>query len=220
MFEHGSTEETGREGAPPATLPGAAACPAAAGAAPDCPATACAATACPDWDSLFRRYGRLVYSVPRRFGLRPEDCEDVYQATWLTAVTRTSPPAECEDGVFVRWLAAIAAWETRNLLRRRRVPLSEPDVLESVPDDTGKIPDRLQQVMEELRILDAALASLPERDRSLLRALFLTEETLSYDEIAQRMGVAIGSVGPLRLRAIERLRAQLEARGYPVPEDR
>ena len=168
----------------------------------------------PDWEALHRRYGRLVYAVPRRFGLQPEDCDDVYQATWLTAVTRDDPPGAEPADVFVRWLAAIAAWETRNLLRRRRLPVRDHDALQSMEDGNAALPGRLQEAAEEQRVLEEALAALPERDRNLVRDLFLCEQPLTYAEIAARLGLAVGSVGPARLRAIERLRAELERRGF------
>lgn len=175
---------------------------------------AAAAAAPPDWDSLHRRFGRVVYAVPRRFGLSAPDCDDVYQSTWLTAVSRPSPPGDRGDGVMVRWLAAIAAWETRNLLRRRKMPVREPGLLESVEADPEAMPERLELLVEQHRIVEESLAALPERDRALLRELFLADEPLSYEELAARFGLAVGSVGPLRLRAIERLRTELSRRGF------
>ena len=168
----------------------------------------------PDWDLLLRRFGRLVYSVPRRFGLRAEDCDDVFQATWLVAVSRTHPPLDGGDGVMVRWLAAIAAWETRNLMRRRKIPVRDRALLEAVESDPENLPERLQQMVEEHRVLEEALEALPPRDRDLLRDLFLSDEPLSYQEVAERLGVAVGSIGPLRLRAIEKLREELSRRGF------
>lgn len=167
-----------------------------------------------DWELLHRRFGGVVYSVPRRFGLSAEDCDDVYQATWLTAVSRSTAPTADGDAAVVRWLAAIAAWETRNLLRRRRMVVSEPELLEGIAADSQDIPERLALLVEQHRLVEAALAALPARDREILRDLFLSDEPLSYEEVARRLDLAIGSVGPLRLRAIERLRTELTRRGF------
>ena len=130
----------------------------------------------------------------------------MFQATWLVAVSRTHPPLGAGDDVMVRWLAAIAAWETRNLLRRRKMPVSDRALLEAVESDPDNLPERLQQMVEQHRVLEEALDALPPRDREILRDLFLSDEPLSYQDVAERLGVAVGSVGPLRLRAIERLR--------------
>ena len=167
-----------------------------------------------DWPLLLERYGRLVYSVPRRFGLPPEDCDDVYQATWLTVVSRADPPLDEAGGVTVRWLASIAAWETRNLLRRRRMPVGERALLEAVETDPEALPERIEELVEQHVLVEEALASLPLRDRQIVTELFLADEPRSYAEIAGRLGVAVGSVGPMRLRAIERLRTELLDRGF------
>src|SRR5687768_7375866 len=36
------------------------------------------------WDELVHRYGRLVYSIPRRYGLSEADADDVFAAVWAT----------------------------------------------------------------------------------------------------------------------------------------
>ena len=67
------------------------------------------------WVDAVQRYSRLVLSVPRRFGLRGPDAEDVLQNTWQIALDkREEPPPEEE---FVRWIVSIAFWTTRGFLR-------------------------------------------------------------------------------------------------------
>jgi hypothetical protein len=34
------------------------------------------------WEALFHRYKRFVYSFPARWGLNPEDSDEVFQAVW------------------------------------------------------------------------------------------------------------------------------------------
>jgi DNA-directed RNA polymerase specialized sigma24 family protein len=53
---------------------------------------------------------------------------------------------------------------------------------------------------------------LPGRDQALLQ-LVLAEPKLGYDEIAQALGMPIGSIGPTRARALERLRRELDTEG-------
>jgi RNA polymerase sigma-70 factor (ECF subfamily) len=62
-----------------------------------------------------------------------------------------------------------------------------------------------------------ALDSLPE---PLKRVLVLSEIVgLSYDEIAQVLGVKAGTVGSRRHRAVAQLRSALESRGVNWNED-
>ena len=54
--------------------------------------------------------------------------------------------------------------------------------------------------------LHRALALLDERSRALLTLLFLQDETPSYSDIAQRLQMPEGSIGPTRARCLQRLR--------------
>lgn len=163
------------------------------------------------WAAVLERYARLIHSIPLRFGLSREDAEDVFQSTVLTAMRRERVPPS-EDRI-VRWLASIASWETRNLLRKRTPEPLAPDEVQGLTED-AEPPRALLEEAEELQALADALATLKPRERRLLEALFLEPEPLSYQEVAARIGVAVGSVGELRRRAIDRLRAELVKRGF------
>jgi DNA-directed RNA polymerase specialized sigma24 family protein len=52
--------------------------------------------------------------------------------------------------------------------------------------------------------VEQALDRLPPRYRALLR-LLSCDLGLSYSEVADRMGLPIGSIGPMRMRAIRML---------------
>jgi DNA-directed RNA polymerase specialized sigma24 family protein len=54
--------------------------------------------------------------------------------------------------------------------------------------------------------LRAALDGLPERARRLLEMLVDRPEC-SYDELSATLGIPIGSIGPIRGRSLQRLRA-------------
>jgi RNA polymerase sigma factor (sigma-70 family) len=164
-----------------------------------------------DWDAVVRRYARLVYSIPLRFGLRRQDADDVFQATFLTAVRRSAAPPPPER--LVAWLASIACWETRNLLRRRVPEPREPKEVARLRETGEAAPEVLEEA-EDLQALAESLEALPRRDREILRALFLCENPASYQSLAARLGVAVGSIGTLRQRAFARLRAELLRRGF------
>jgi RNA polymerase sigma factor (sigma-70 family) len=163
------------------------------------------------WEAAIVRYARLIHSIPLRFGLSRDDAEDVFQSTILTAMRRERVPPS-EDRI-VRWLASIASWETRNVLRKRSPEPFEPAIVEALRGG-GDVPRPLLDEAEDLQALADALAALKPRERRLLEALFLAEEPLSYQEVAAAIGVAVGSVGELRRRAIDRLRAELLRRGF------
>jgi RNA polymerase sigma factor (sigma-70 family) len=72
---------------------------------------------------------------------------------------------------------------------------------------TAQAPDPCDVVTrrDERTRLHQAIEQLPPRPRSVLQAL-LTHEGQGYAEIADQLGVPVGSLGPTRNRALARLR--------------
>jgi RNA polymerase sigma-70 factor (ECF subfamily) len=95
-----------------------------------------------------------------------------------------------------------------NRLKRRSV---SPFSREAVDFDTraSSGPSVEQQVMarQELRLLETAIADLPEGCRAVL--LLRKVEMLSHREIAQRLGIAVSTVEKQHARALRLLRAAL-----------
>ncbi|HTR98023.1 MAG TPA: hypothetical protein VMH61_08980, partial [Candidatus Acidoferrales bacterium] len=50
---------------------------------------------------------------------------------------------------------------------------------------------------------------LPERCQRLLRALYYEDPPPAYADLARRLGVPVGSLGPTRARCMEKLRERL-----------
>ena len=59
------------------------------------------------------------------------------------------------------------------------------------------------------REVRAAAAELSGRPALLVDALF-TQPRVNYTEIARRLGMPVGSIGPTRSRALSRLRHKLQ----------
>jgi DNA-directed RNA polymerase specialized sigma24 family protein len=83
------------------------------------------------------------------------------------------------------------------------------------PDDmpplTGAAPpDMMVAALEEEQRVRVALAQLAERCRKLLSLLYFTVPTPDYDEIAKKMRMPRGSLGPTRARCLDKLRAHIE----------
>jgi RNA polymerase sigma factor (sigma-70 family) len=93
---------------------------------------------------------------------------------------------------------------------RRLVPSADLDRRER-PDDTAGGPEGDLLEGERHEALLAALAELPERQRGLL-LLLIEDPPLPYEEIARRLGMPIGSIGPTRARALTRIRAHQAVR--------
>jgi DNA-directed RNA polymerase specialized sigma24 family protein len=80
-------------------------------------------------------------------------------------------------------------------------PFAEAGLVADAP-----LPDEELLRAERREALLAGLAELPPRMRELLLLLLHDDPPLSYAQITERTGMPIGSIGPTRARALERLR--------------
>ena len=169
------------------------------------------------WSTLVRRYQRLVYTVPRRAGLGDDACADVFQACFARLFEHLD---RIEDASRVRaWLVTTAKRESLRMLelQRRVVDLAPADDEEGDDDplariaDPGPLPDQLLGDLQQHDRLRRALDALDPRTRGFLELLFLQDEPLPYSELAARLGIAEGSIGPTRARCLAKLRAAMDA---------
>jgi RNA polymerase sigma factor (sigma-70 family) len=160
------------------------------------------------WRRLVERYKTSIYSVPRRFGLGPEDAAEVFQAVCL-ALYRGLPRLKAAKGL-TQWVLVTAHRQSRDLARKRRREV--PDVDQERAGrlaDPSLSPDLLAEETERRVRLRVALETLPPRCANLLQWLYLDQPPLSYKEVAARWGVPEGTVGPTRARCLEKLRQAL-----------
>jgi RNA polymerase sigma factor (sigma-70 family) len=160
------------------------------------------------WQRLLERYERLVFSVPRRYGLSREDAADITQLTFT--ILFQSIDTLSEDSTLGAWLTTVARRHTwRRLNRKHREEAgwsdrSNQNILMSMNTGTGDI-----ERWELTEWLDHGLSLLGKPCQDLLSALYLDPKQPSYAEVAARLGMAVGSVGPTRIRCLKRLRQVL-----------
>ncbi len=173
------------------------------------------------WNTLVRRFQRLIYTVPRRAGLSEAQAADVFQATFTRLHEHLH---RIDDLSRVRaWLVTTARRETLRLLNEnaRQVDLAPVagrgntdndadlgDPLDRLPADSPLQEDALSALQQHHR-LRQAVDRLDPRSRQFVELLFLQEEPMPYAEIALRLGMAEGSIGPTRARCLAKLRELL-----------
>ena len=153
------------------------------------------------WSRLVERFDRGLRNIARCYRLPAADVDEVIQATWLQLL---------ENIQRIREPAAVGAWLTtatrRNALRRRQMHVRE--LLSGDPElgerADAEEPDARLLVSERDAALADALRALPDRHRRLLLVL-LTQPTLDYREIGALLSMPVGSIGPIRARALARL---------------
>ena len=160
------------------------------------------------WRELVRRYGAIPTSAARRAGLTRDEAEDLSQRVWLRLVESGS---QIQDGDRLPgWLATAARRECLAVRRQRQAAEPLPELLDLVlADGQPDVADRVV-ARAEADALYKAVAQLAGRERRVVQALLLTPP-LTYREIAVALDIPVGSVGPMRLRALARLRTALAA---------
>jgi RNA polymerase sigma factor (sigma-70 family) len=151
---------------------------------------------------LVARFERPLRSIVRSYRLSGWDADDVIQSTWMQFL---------EHGAGLREPAAISGW-LATTARRYCLRMLQSNVRELLLEDPttsdGGYDGRLDADLlaaERRAALDASLARLTGRQRDLI-TLLLDEPELSYEEVGQRLGLPIGSIGPTRARSLSRLR--------------
>jgi RNA polymerase sigma factor (sigma-70 family) len=153
------------------------------------------------WDQIVRRYAALVWSLCRYYGLSEGDIDDVGAYVWLRLVERLSELRE--PAALPGWIATTTQRECMQMLRMRTrvVPIEH----EQLPAAADPPPDDLLLNQERHIALRSAFAELPERCRRLLSMLFGDPPT-HYDEISRTLGLKVPSIGPTRMRCLDKLR--------------
>jgi RNA polymerase sigma factor (sigma-70 family) len=161
------------------------------------------------WQRILDKYERIVYSIPRRYGLSADDAADVTQVTFTILVE--SIDGLPEDSKLGGWLTTVARRHTwRALERNRRQGIGRYAVLdENLAPPAGEDADALES-WELTEWLNHGLSGISVACRKLLFALYLDPEQPSYAEVASRLNMAVGSVGPTRIRCLERLRRVMD----------
>jgi RNA polymerase sigma factor (sigma-70 family) len=156
------------------------------------------------WARLVRRYRAVVWTVARSHGLRPADCEDVCQLTWLRVLenigTLTHP-------------SKLGAWIVTTA-RREALKVSGNGGKYHLVDDLSQFThDTCPQATPEETVLSraegdlarSAFRHLPAQHQALL-GLLLRDPPMSYDAISAALAMPRGSIGPTRNRILRQAR--------------
>jgi RNA polymerase sigma-70 factor (ECF subfamily) len=148
------------------------------------------------FDAFYKRVHPNIFRYLERLTGDADAAGDIAQEAFVRLLSR---PDLTEDAARL-WLFTVAT----NLVRDRgRSTARRARLLASTPPETGRLsqPDEDLERKERIGSVRAALDMLAERDRQML---LMREEGFRYDEIAEAVGVAPGSVGTLMARALKK----------------
>ena len=159
-----------------------------------------------DWQDISRQHGSLVWRTAYRLLGSDADAADCFQETFVSALDVSRRQA------VVNWpglLQRLATMRALDLLRRRkRERRSRVDAAGWDEVASGEVgPDVKVQDAESMEGLRAAIAKLPAQQGEVFCLRHLNG--LSYEEIAEEMGISVDGVGVSLHRAKGRLRELL-----------
>jgi RNA polymerase sigma-70 factor, ECF subfamily len=166
------------------------------------------------WGELYREFAPAIFRFCRRAMPAREDAEDA--TTEIFMKLREKIGQYDATRPFQAWLYKVAANHCWDMLRKRRIRQDlETEGVEDMPLEHPE-PSQLEKLVEESsnQNVRTALAKLPARSRMALVLRYYSD--MSYDEIADAIGVRRNFVGVVLLRARHQLR---EALGGAAPSE-
>jgi RNA polymerase sigma-70 factor (ECF subfamily) len=164
-------------------------------------------------EEAYRRWSPLVHALALRELGRPADAEDVTQQVFVSA-WRSRADHVPDRGSLAGWLVGITRHRILDHQRRQQRQLRLATTLESeavVGSTSGSPPER---DLERL-VLAAEIAQLPEPRGTIVRMAFWDGYT--HAQIAERLGLPLGTVKSHARRALLHLRDRLkETASWPT----
>jgi len=158
---------------------------------------------------LYDRIGRVAYGIALRI-LRDERlAEDAVQEGFL-AVWRSAATFRAERAKASTWVVTLVHRRAVDIVRReerRRAEPLEPVTGQDAPDPAGSAEDEAWLGFERERVL-TALAALPDAQRESLELAYYGG--YSQSELAEMLGVPIGTIKSRMFAGLARLRALLD----------
>jgi len=161
---------------------------------------------------LMERYQQPLFGYLYRLnGRDPDAAADLLQSVFLKAFQSLSKYDASRP--FSPWLYRIAHNEAANNFRShsRKPTVSLDDTTNDTLSDKANDPEQTEAEAQESTALRKAVDQLPDNQKAAVMLHYFEER--SYEEVAEILGVRLGTVGTLLNRARGRLAEQLAALG-------
>jgi RNA polymerase sigma factor (sigma-70 family) len=168
------------------------------------------------WSGLIDKYKNLIYSIPIKLGMH-QDAGDIFQSVCVDLLSEL--PRLREHRALPKWLMQTCYHKCLHYQRAAdRLTELDPEGTDSdraLPTSSAEeLPEHMLVQLEQEQILRDAVSELPEKCERMVRLLFFEIPPRPYEEIAEELGMATGSIGAIRGRCLAYLKKHLEKRGF------
>jgi RNA polymerase sigma factor (sigma-70 family) len=161
------------------------------------------------WSMLIDKYKNLIFSIPIKLGISRDDAGEIFQQVCLKLLAEL--PGIRDPRCVSAWLIRVTSHMCFQWARRERATAElDENGMETVDP---AVDERLCQLEREQMLREAMLQISP-RCRRLIEMLFYEEPALPYEDVANQLGLAKGSIGFIRMRCLRQLRLRLEEKQF------
>lgn len=183
------------------------------------------ALATSDFNSLLEKVGKsqdrkafselFAYFAPRlksfliSGGLSDEKAEETMQETFVT-IWRKSASYDSQKAAASTWIFTVARNKKIDLIRKEKRRVIDPNDYLAIQPEQKKQIDRVQDI-DNAAIIKEVIKDLPKKQSELVLKSYYESKT--HQEIADELGLPLGTVKSRLRLAMEKLRRGLDQRG-------
>jgi RNA polymerase sigma-70 factor, ECF subfamily len=161
---------------------------------------------------LYDRFGRVAFGLAYRILRDQSLAEDAVQEAFL-AVWRSADAYKRERAKPSTWILTVVHRRAVDLVRREERRRGEP--LEAAPEPTSQPADEDASLRDRRVAVQAALSELPGDQRQALELAYYGG--LTQSQLAERLGVPLGTIKSRMFAGLGRLRELLTAESGVAP---
>ena len=164
------------------------------------------------WSALIEKYKNLIFSIPIKFGLSRDDAADVFQVVCVELLAGL--PKLREPKALPKWLMQTTYHQCLRWKKDRFNLLDDAQAAEELQANPEELPEEMFDQLQREQNVREALSALPARCNQMVAMLFFEDPPRPYEEVAEQLKLATGSIGFIRGRCLKKLRQLLEEKGF------
>jgi len=155
---------------------------------------------------VYERTSSKLFGVCLRILKDRAEAEEILQETYVRVWSNAGRYAQAKASP-ITWMVTIARNQAIDRLRTRKMPAADLDTAIELPDGALSAEQRLAEADDRDR-LERCLGELDEDARLVVRGAFFGE--ITYEQLADREGLPLGTVKSRIRRSLMKLRTCLE----------
>ena len=159
------------------------------------------------FEQILYKYERLIHHITRRYLRHAEDALDASQEAVIRIYRGLGQVVLPPEGTLKSWVCTVTARVCLDALRKRRI-----ETVEMVDDlhigQTTESAEESAAANERVREVAAAIDALPNDHRMVV--ILRDMQGLSYDALAETLGISVGTVKSRLSRALAAVKKRLD----------